>query len=75
MSVSQFKSAIECEASVIAELKGEHERPSSLALTVGSYTHSAFESEQVLTSLWKKTEALFSIREVGNTLILSKLIP
>ncbi|MDM5231451.1 PD-(D/E)XK nuclease-like domain-containing protein [Lysinibacillus pakistanensis] len=47
MSVSQFKSAIECEASVIAELKGEHERPSSLALTVGSYTHSAFESEQV----------------------------
>lgn len=47
MSVSQFKSAIECEARVIAELKGEHERPSSLALTVGSYTHAAFESDQV----------------------------
>lgn len=47
MSVSQFKSAIECEARAIAELEGAYERPSSLALTVGSYTHSAFESEQV----------------------------
>ncbi|MEY9973141.1 hypothetical protein ABH966_003525 [Lysinibacillus sp. RC46] len=47
MSVSQFKSAIECEASVIAELKGELKLPSSLTLTVGSYTHSAFESDQV----------------------------
>ncbi|MCK1987133.1 PD-(D/E)XK nuclease-like domain-containing protein [Lysinibacillus fusiformis] len=47
MSVSQFKSAIECEASVIAELEGNYERSSSLALTVGSYTHSAFESDHV----------------------------
>jgi len=47
MSVSQFKSAIECEASVIAELEGKYERTSSLALTVGSYTHSAFESDLV----------------------------
>ncbi|MGE6516665.1 PD-(D/E)XK nuclease-like domain-containing protein [Lysinibacillus sphaericus] len=47
MSVSQFKSAIECESRLIAELEGQYERPSSLALTVGSYTHSAFESDQV----------------------------
>lgn len=47
MSVSQFKSAIECEASVIAELEGNYERSSSLALTIGSYTHSAFESDLV----------------------------
>lgn len=47
MSVSQFNSAIECEARAIAELEGTYERPSSLALTVGSYTHSAFESDQV----------------------------
>lgn len=47
MSVSQFKSFMECEARTLAELKGEYSRPHSNALTVGSYTHAAFESDEV----------------------------
>ncbi|WP_342550493.1 PD-(D/E)XK nuclease-like domain-containing protein [Lysinibacillus sp. FSL M8-0216] len=46
MSVSQFKNALECEARLIAEMKGEFTRPQTTALMVGSYTHAAFESEQ-----------------------------
>lgn len=47
MSVSQFKSFMECEARTLAELRGEYSRPQSNALTVGSYTHAAFESNEV----------------------------
>jgi len=47
MSVSQFKQGVECEARMVAELKGEYQRPYSTALTVGSYIHSAFESYEV----------------------------
>ena len=47
MSVSQFKQGVECEARMVAELKGEYQRPHSTALTVGSYIHSAFESTKV----------------------------
>lgn len=46
MSVSQFKSFVECEAKTIAELDGSYKRPSSNALIVGSYVHAAFESEK-----------------------------
>lgn len=48
ISVSQFKSAIECESRLIAELKGEYVRPFSTALTVGSYLHAAFENKEAL---------------------------
>lgn len=48
MSVSQFKQGLECEARMVAELKGEYERPYSTALTVGSYIHAAFENEKIL---------------------------
>ncbi|MER2111137.1 MAG: PD-(D/E)XK nuclease-like domain-containing protein [Solibacillus isronensis] len=47
MSVSQFKQAVECEARAVAELNGEYSRPNSNALTVGSYVHAAFESNEV----------------------------
>ena len=47
MSVSQFKQGVECEAKMVAELKGEYKRPYSTALTVGSYIHAAFESQKV----------------------------
>ncbi|MFJ6264227.1 PD-(D/E)XK nuclease-like domain-containing protein [Lysinibacillus xylanilyticus] len=64
ISVSQFKSAVECEASVIAELKGEYERPSSLALTVGSYTHAAFESDQVFDEFVEENRGvIFNTRD------------
>lgn len=45
MSSSQFKSFQECEARTLAEIKGDYVRPDSQALTVGSYTHAAFEDE------------------------------
>lgn len=46
MSVSTFKSILECEAKYIAEQDGLYARPFSKALTVGNYIHSAFDSEQ-----------------------------
>lgn len=58
ISVSQFKSAIECESRLIAELKGEYKRPSSLALTVGSYTHSAFESDRVFNEFIEENKGV-----------------
>jgi len=51
MSVSQFKQGVEelggCETKMVAELKGVYKRPYSTALTVGSFIHSAFESDDV----------------------------
>lgn len=46
MSVSQFKSFMDCEARTMAELNEEWTRSESTALLVGSYTHTAFESEE-----------------------------
>lgn len=54
MSVSQFKSAVQCEAAMIAELKGEFTRPPSQALMVGSYLHAALESEQAFADFFEK---------------------
>ena len=52
MSVSQFKSAVQCEAAMIAELKGEFTRPPSPALLVGSYLHAAIEGEQAFADFF-----------------------
>ena len=49
MSVSQFKQAMECEAAMVAEIKGEHIRPHSPAMAVGSYLHTAFDSAQAFS--------------------------
>lgn len=47
MSVSQFKNFQKCEAAALAKLKGDWE-PSSdpIALLVGNYVHSYFESDE-----------------------------
>lgn len=58
MSVSQFKSFMECEAKALAELKGEYSRPHSQALTVGSYVHSAFESDEVFESFVEENRSV-----------------
>ncbi|GAQ17995.1 hypothetical protein OPHB3_1934 [Oceanobacillus picturae] len=47
MSVSQFKKFVECEAESMAYLKGEIDRKPNKAMLVGSYTHAAFESDEV----------------------------
>lgn len=41
--VSQFKSFVKCEASGLAELKGEYEREKTAPLLVGSYVDAHFE--------------------------------
>lgn len=43
MSVSQFKSFMNCEAKAIAEISGEYKRESTTALLIGSYIDSWFE--------------------------------
>ena len=43
MSVSQFKSFMECEAKAMAEISGEFRRETTNALLIGSYVDSFFE--------------------------------
>lgn len=43
MSVSQYKQFCKCEAAAMAELRGEWERPKTIALLVGSYVDAWFE--------------------------------
>ena len=43
LSVSQYKSFLNCEAAALAELRGEWTRPKTTALLVGSYVDSWFE--------------------------------
>lgn len=43
MSVSQFKSFQTCQASALAELKGEYQREKTTALLVGAYIDAYFE--------------------------------
>lgn len=63
MSVSQFKSAIECEARMVAELKGEFTRPPSTALMVGSYIHAAIEgNEAFATFIEQNHDSIFNTR-------------
>lgn len=46
MSTSQFKSFMKCEASALAELKGEYKRENTTALLVGSYVDAHFSNEK-----------------------------
>ncbi|GLC88667.1 PD-(D/E)XK nuclease-like domain-containing protein [Lysinibacillus piscis] len=63
MSVSQFKQAMQCEASMIAELKGEFIRPLSPAMAVGSYLHAAFDSDEVFSAyLHANHDAIFNTK-------------
>lgn len=43
MSVSQYKQFRKCEASAMAQIRGEWEQPKSTALLVGSYVDAYFE--------------------------------
>lgn len=43
MSASQFKAFMNCEASALAEIKGEYARQTTTALLVGSYVDAHFE--------------------------------
>ena len=43
MSVSQFKSFMDCEAKAMAEISGEYQRETTNALLIGSYVDAFFE--------------------------------
>ncbi|MGG4039927.1 PD-(D/E)XK nuclease-like domain-containing protein [Heyndrickxia ginsengihumi] len=63
LSVSQFKSFMDCEARTMAELDGSYKRPDSNALLVGSYLHSFFENEDVFYQfIEENNEAIFNTR-------------
>ncbi|EAH0753970.1 TPA_asm: hypothetical protein GD612_08700 [Listeria monocytogenes] len=66
MSVSQFKSFMDCEARTMAELHKEWSRNASTALLVGSYTHTAFESEQAFNDFISENEKkIYKARGTG----------
>lgn len=46
LSVSQFKSFMQCEAATVAYLSGDYRPPDTNALLVGSYVHAALESQE-----------------------------
>src|SRR5690625_4361151 len=47
MSVSLLKEFAECEARAMAYLDGKYKKQVTAAMLVGSYTHAAFESDEV----------------------------
>ena len=57
MSVSQFKAFQKCQASALAEIKGEFEREKTTALLVGSYVDSYFE--QTLPKFIRENPEIF----------------
>lgn len=63
MSFSQLTRFVECPASAMANLRGEWEYPESNALLVGSYFHSAFESDAAFQKLIaESSEKIFQKR-------------
>lgn len=48
MSVSQYKSFLQCEAAALAELKGEHVREEKETFLVGQYVHSWAQGPEYL---------------------------
>ena len=63
MSVSQFKKFEECEAKALAEIKGEYKQPINNAMLVGSYLHSAFESDEAFQEFQEENSgAIFKSR-------------
>ena len=59
MSVSQFKAFQKCEATALAELKSEYERPKSKALFLGSFV------DEMLTGT-KKSQVKFIVENFEN---------
>lgn len=46
MSVSTFKKFTQCEAAAMAFLSGEYKQPSTPAMLVGNFVHSAFDTDE-----------------------------
>lgn len=59
MSVSQFKSFLQCEAAALAEINGEWKRPESIALLVGSYIDAKLEGESAFEAFKAEHPSIF----------------
>ncbi len=57
MSVSQYKQFLNCEATAMAQLRGEWEQPKTTALLVGSYVDAWFEG--TLGTFYKENPEIF----------------
>lgn len=62
MSKSQFRSWQTCEAATLAELNGEFERETTLALLVGSYIDAAMDSPEELQKFESEHPEMFTIK-------------
>ncbi len=60
MSYSQYKRFLSCEARALAELKGDWEEEKSDALLIGSYVHSAIESDEAFEKFKQENPDIFS---------------
>lgn len=65
MSVSQYKSFMECEAKTMAKLNGDYDEPPNKAMLVGSYVHSAFESDEVFDQFIKENNSVIFKKNGG----------
>src|SRR5690625_1473615 len=66
MSVSQFKSFVECEAKTMAKLSGDYQEPHSNALIIGSYVHAAFEGNGAFQEVEEQySDVIFKKRGSG----------
>ena len=59
MSVSQFKSFLQCEAAALAECKGEYVRPMTTALLVGSYVDARLEGDEAFEAFKAEHPEIF----------------
>ncbi|MBN6206236.1 PD-(D/E)XK nuclease-like domain-containing protein [Ralstonia pickettii] len=58
MSVSQFKAFEECEAAEMAYLNGETGKEPTGPMLVGSYTHAAFESDEIFNQFIEENSSV-----------------
>lgn len=58
MSVSQFREFEECESAAMAYLNGDIEKEPTGPMLVGSYTHAAFESDEVFNQFLEENNSI-----------------
>ncbi|GJM72961.1 hypothetical protein HMSSN036_51770 [Paenibacillus macerans] len=63
MSVSQYKDFLKCEAAALAKLKGKYKDIKREALLLGSYVHTALESEEAFEQFRNATPELYTAKK------------
>ncbi|WP_068505898.1 PD-(D/E)XK nuclease-like domain-containing protein [Paenibacillus kribbensis] len=63
MSVSQYKDFMKCEAAALAKLDGTYKDIKREALLVGSYVHSALESEEAYDAFRRDNPEIYTAKK------------